>query len=181
MKEISLNILDIAENSVKAGATQVDIRIVEDADRLTVSVRDNGCGMSEETVKQVQNPFYTTRTTRRVGLGLPLLTQAAEQTGGRVTVHSRSAADRPDSHGTDVQSCFVKTHIDCPPLGDTVATLVTLIQGHPDCDLTFSHERPPAATVALDTRLLRRELETVPLNTYEVLQWIDGFLREQYS
>lgn len=179
MKELSLNILDIAENAVKAGATLTEIRVTESGNLLTLSVRDNGCGMDAETVERVTDPFYTTRTTRSVGLGLPLLKLEAEQTGGGITVVSRSERQYAD-HGTEVTAMFHTDHIDCVPLGDVTATVVTLIQGHPQTDFLFVHQRD-GDTVSLDTRELREVLEGVPLDSYEVLQWIEGYLREQYS
>lgn len=180
MKELSLNILDIAENSVKAGATLITVSLTQAGNVLTIEITDDGCGMDAETVRRVTDPFYTTRTTRRVGLGLPLLKLEAEQTGGTLTVTSRTAAQCPDGHGTTVRATFHTDHIDCMPLGDVTATLVTLIQGHPQEELAFSH-RTAAGTVTLDTRQLREVLGDVPLDTYEVLKWIEGYLREQYQ
>ena len=181
MKELSLNILDITENSVKAGATLTHIELTETPDTLTVTITDDGCGMTEETVRRVTDPFYTTRTTRKVGLGLPLLRLAAEMTGGSVSVESRHKDAHPHDHGTRVTAVFHHRHIDCPPLGDIVSTLTTLIQGHPDTDFLFRHTRPDREAVELDTRDLRAVLEGVPLNGFEVLQWIQGFLTEQYE
>ncbi len=180
MKELSLNILDIAENSVKAGATLITVSLTQAGNVLTIEITDDGCGMDAETVRRVTDPFYTTRTTRRVGLGLPLLKLEAEQTGGTLTVTSRTAAQCPDGHGTTVRATFHTDHIDCMPLGDVTATLLTLIQGHPQEELAFSH-RTDAGTVTLDTRQLREVLGDVPLDTYEVLKWIEGYLREQYQ
>lgn len=175
MKELSLNILDIAENSVKAGATLTQLLLDETADTLTITIADDGCGMDEETVRRVTDPFYTTRTTRSVGLGLPLLKLEAEMTGGNMTVESRVG------NGTTVTAVFHPDHIDCPPLGDVIATVTTLIQGHPDTDFYFRHTRQDLPTVELDTRELRQVLEDVPLDSYEVLQWIEGYLREAYE
>ena len=180
MKELSLNILDIAENSVKAKATLTEIRLIEEHDTLTLVIRDDGCGMTEEVVRSVTDPFYTTRTTRKVGLGLPLLKLEAEMTGGTMEVVSKAQAEHPIDHGTVVTARFVTSHIDCPPLGDVVETMVTLIQGHPDTNFLFSH-KTETHDVAMDTRELRAVLEDVPLNSYEVLQWIEAFLREQYQ
>ena len=180
MKELSLNILDIAENSVKAGATLVTVSLTQTGNVLTLEITDDGCGMDAETVRRVTDPFYTTRTTRKVGLGLPLLKLEAEQTGGALTITSRTAAQCPEAHGTTVRATFHTDHIDCMPLGDVTATLVTLIQGHPQQELAFSH-RTDAGTVTLDTRQLRMVLGDVPLDTYEVLKWIEGYLREQYQ
>ena len=181
MKELSLNILDIAENSVKAGATLTEILVEETGDTLTLTIRDDGCGMDEDTVRGVTDPFYTTRTTRPVGMGLPLLKLEAEQTGGTLTVTSRPQATHPTDHGTAVTATLRTDHIDCVPLGDVTASVVTLIQGHPHTDFYLCHTRPGRDPVELDTRVLRQVLEDVPLDTYEVLQWIESSLREQYG
>jgi signal transduction histidine kinase len=180
MKDLSLNLLDIAENSVKAGASLTQLLITEQDGVLTFRVVDDGCGMTEEVLRGVTDPFYTTRTTRKVGLGLPLLRMAAEQTGGTMTVESRHKDAYPDSHGTVVTAVFHTDHIDCPPVGDLVATVTTLIQGHPDTDFYFRHTTD-TVQVELDTRQLRDILGEVSLAEYEVLQCITGFLREQYS
>ena len=180
MKELSLNVLDITENSVKAGATLVEIEISESADTLTITITDDGHGMSAETLRSVTDPFYTTRTTRRVGMGIPLLMLAAQQTGGEVRITSRHADDFPEDHGTRVVARFYKNHIDFTPLGDVTETVVTLIQGHPTVDFLFRHVRD-GGEVALDTRELRAVLEDVPLDNFEVLTWIRENLREQYN
>ena len=178
MKEISLNILDIAENSVKAGATLTEITVNETDDTLTLKISDNGCGMTAETLKAVTNPFYTTRTTRKVGMGLPLLKMEAEQTDGTFGISSRAENEYPESHGTEVMAVFNKKHIDYTPLGDVVSSIVTLIQGPPDTDFLFMHTYGDKS-VTLDTRELRAVLEDVPLNSYEVLDFINNFLREE--
>ena len=180
MKELSLNILDISENSVKAGAALVEITVSEDNDTLSISVKDDGCGMSEETVKSVIDPFYTTRTTRSVGLGIPLLKMAAEQTGGRIEISSTRDDGVCKTHGTVITAYFFKNHLDFTPLGDVISTVTTLIQGHPNVDFLFIHNRV-SGTVMLDTRELREVLLDVPLDSYEVIKWIEGFLEEQYS
>ena len=180
MKDLSLNLLDIAENSVKAEATLTQLLLTQEGDILTFQVVDNGKGMTEEVLKGVTDPFYTTRTTRKVGLGLPLLRMAAEQTGGVMEVESRHFKDHPDDHGTVVTAVFHTDHIDCPPVGDLVATVTTLIQGHPDTDFYFRHTTD-TVQVELDTRDLRAVLGDVSLAEYEVLQWITGFLTDQYN
>lgn len=181
MKELSLNILDIAENSVKAGASLVQILLKETPDTLTLTIADNGCGMTAEVLRGVTDPFYTTRTTRKVGLGIPLLKLAAEQTGGSVRLTSRAAAEDPENHGTEVVAVFHPNHIDFTPMGDIVSTLITLIQGNPQLDFLFLHESE-SGRVELDTRNLREVLGAdVPLNSFEVLQWIEEYLREQYQ
>lgn len=181
MKELSLNILDVAENSVKAGASLIGIELDETGDLLTLRITDNGCGMTPEILAGVTDPFYTTRTTRKVGLGLPLLKLAAEQTGGTMTVTSRHESTHPKDHGTEVTATFHTNHIDCTPMGDVVSSVVTLIQGNPERDFLFRHRRPEG-TVELDTRQIREVLGAdVPLNSFEVLQWITDYLREQYG
>ena len=177
MKEISLNILDITENSVKAGATLTEIYIDEVGNKLTLSIKDDGCGMDEATVRSVIDPFYTTRKTRKVGLGIPLLKLACEQTGGHLSI--TSSTDEKD-HGTTVTAVFFKDHIDFTPLGDVCASIITLIQGHPTVDFLFRH-RTDKGEVELDTRELRAVLEDVPLDTYEVIVWIRDNLKEQYE
>ena len=180
MKDLSLNLLDIAENSVKAGATLTRLLLTQEGDVLTFQVADDGCGMTEEVLKGVVDPFYTTRTTRKVGLGLPLLRMAAEMTGGDMRVESRHRDTHPDDHGTVVTAVFHTDHIDCPPVGDLVATVTTLIQGHPDTDFYFRHAYGDTE-VELDTRELRQVLGEVSLAEFEVLQWISGFLTDQYN
>ena len=180
MKELSLNILDITENSVKAKATLTEIKITEKKNALTITITDNGTGMTREVLSSVTDPFYTTRSTRRVGLGIPLFKDAAEQTGGRLDITSRHIDEFPDSHGTVVSAEFDKGHIDCPPLGDVISTVTTLIQGHPDTDFLYIHNID-GKEVRIDTRELRAVLEDVPLDTFEVLIWIRDNLREQYN
>lgn len=175
MKELSLNILDITENSVKAGATLTEIIVTEKGSELVISIKDNGSGMSEDVVKSVTDPFYTTRTTRKVGLGIPLFKLAAEQTGGRIEIFS----DTGENHGTVISAYFNKNHLDFTPLGDVISSILTLIQGHPEVDFIFIHSFDEK-NVCLDTRELRSVLGDVPLSTYEVLEWIRGYLEEQY-
>ena len=180
MKELSLNILDIAENSIKAKATVVIIEITESADTLHFEISDNGTGMKPDFLAAVADPFTTTRTTRPVGLGIPLLKLAAEQTGGRVEIESRHFEDYPDSHGTKTAALFYKNHIDAAPLGNIVETVVTLIQCNPDIEFIFIH-KTEEKSIKLDTRELREVLGDVPLNNIEVILWIKEFLNEQYS
>ena len=180
MKELSLNILDITENSVKAKATLVEILLTENEDTLTITIKDNGTGMTEEVLRSVTNPFYTTRTTRKVGMGIPLFKFAAEQTGGRLDIESRHCDSFPEGHGTTVSATFCKTHIDFTPLGDIVSTVTTLIQGHPDVDFCFEHSFGKN-TVSLDTRELRAVLDGIPLDSFEILLWIRENLEEQYN
>ena len=180
MKELSLNILDIAENSVKAKATLTEILLDETDNRLTLTIKDNGCGMTAEILANVTDPFCTTRTTRKVGLGLPFLKLQAEQTGGNLKIASKYIEDFPHEHGTTVTATFNKNHIDYTPLGDVVSSIITLIHGHPDTDFLFSHKLC-SKEISLDTRQVREILGDIPLNSFEVIKWIEEYLKEQYS
>ncbi len=180
MKEISLNILDIAKNSVKARASLVTILLEESEDKLTLIIEDDGCGMKEDTLRGVCDPFYTTRTTRKVGLGIPLLKLSCEQTEGSFHIESRDEETYPDSHGTKVTAVFNKKHIDFTPLGDVAGSIVTLIQGDPDMDFLFRHTTP-RGEVALDTRELRAQLGDISLAEFEIITWISEYLKEQYE
>lgn len=182
MKELSLNILDITQNSISAGASHITIALTEEENgHLTLVIADNGCGMTEEVLRRVSDPFYTTRTTRKVGMGISLLTLAAEQTGGTVTITSVHESVDPVGHGTTLTATFDTTSIDFPPLGDMVETLSVIIQGHPEIDYSFRHTTP-AREVRLETAELREVLgEDVSLSEYEVMQWIESYLREQYA
>ena len=180
MKELSLNILDIVENSTKAGATLVEITLDETEQTLTITVKDNGYGMSAETCKAALDPFYTTRTTRSVGMGIPLFKMMAEQTGGSLTLLSKSREEYGADSGTITSALFYKNHIDFTPLGDVVSTMLTLIQGHAETDFLYEH-KSPNFDVVLDTRELKSVLGDVSLANYEVIQWIKEYLNEQYS
>ena len=156
-----------------------EFSIDETKEKLILTITDNGEGMTRELLKTVTDPFCTTRTTRKVGLGLPLLKLEAEMTGGNIEITSCHIQDDPINHGTSVCAVFYKNHIDCVPLGNIIETVTTLIQGHPDTDFLFTH-KTGEKEVSLDTRELRAVLEGVPLNTYEVVVWIKEYLKEQY-
>ena len=178
MDEFSLYVLDITMNSVRAGASVIAVELKEQGEWLTFTVRDNGCGMTQEQLNKLKNPFFTTRKTRKVGLGIPFLTMLARMTGGDVTIRSRHR-DECEHHGTEVVATFGRNHIDFIPLGDMVETVKTLIQGAPEIDFEYRHETE-RGTVELLCRELREVLGEVPLNEVEVLQWIEENLREQY-
>lgn len=180
MKELSLNILDISENSVKANATRIEIALTETAQQLTITITDNGCGMKSDFLAAVTDPFTTTRTTRKVGLGIPLFKLAAEQTGGKLTVTSRHMDEYPDDHGTVIRAVFNKDHIDFTPLGDIISTLTVLIQGSPDIRWIYSH-KTEKGEIGLDTDELKAVLGDVPLNNIDVICWIKEYLKEQYE
>lgn len=129
MKDIAFHLSDLAENGVRAGATQLCIELRLDGRHFVLRVADNGCGMDAQTLRKALDPFYTTRTTRRVGLGLPFLVQNAEQCGGRVEVRSEPG------RGTEVEARFARDHIDCPPAGDLAATFMQLVIGYPEVNI----------------------------------------------
>ncbi|NCB62639.1 MAG: ATP-binding protein [Clostridia bacterium] len=172
MKELSLHILDVAQNSVSAGAKALDLTVAEKGGRLAVVIADNGRGMSPEFLATVTDPFTTTRTTRKVGLGLPLLKLAAEQTGGGLTIESTVGV------GTTVNAAFDAESIDCPPLGDMAATVALLVQGAPeDMELTYTRETEKGV-FRFDTREIREILGPVPLSEPEVAQWMKEYIAE---
>lgn len=182
MKELSLNILDIAKNSVRAGAKNIGIFLNEDKNGiLTLKITDDGCGMSEETVKAVSDPFYTSRQTRKVGLGIPFLTLAANQAGGDVEIRSRTKQDFPESHGTEVTATFDTKNIDFTPLGNVIESVLTLIQGNPEINYVFEHETP-SFTVKFSTEEIREALgNDIPLSEPEIVCWMREYLEEQYN
>ncbi len=181
MEEFSLYALDITMNSVRAGADRIGISLTEEGDTLTFRVTDNGCGMSEETVKKLSDPFFTTRKTRGVGLGVPFLKMLAEQTGGSLTIESREESEHPEDHGTVLTATFGLHHIDFIPLGDMTETVVSLIQGNPEIDFTYDHITP-RGTVHLSCAELKAILgDDISLASFEVLEWIRGYLKEGYA
>ncbi|MBQ8005453.1 MAG: sensor histidine kinase [Clostridia bacterium] len=179
MDELSLYVLDITMNSVRAGATDICVELLEDADWLTFTVRDNGCGMTKEQLARLENPFFTTRKTRKVGLGIPFLKMLAEMTGGNVKISSVHESESAD-HGTVTVARFGKNHIDFIPLGDMVETVKTLIQGSPYINFTYIH-KTEKGEVMLSCEEMRAVLGDIPLNDPEILSWIGENLREQYE
>ncbi|MEW6262806.1 MAG: ATP-binding protein [Thermodesulfobacteriota bacterium] len=169
MLELSLHILDVVENSLAAGADLVEIGLIKDeaGDRLGLSVTDNGSGMPADILERVADPFYTTRVTRRVGLGLPLLKQAAEACAGSFSIES--AAGR----GTSLTAEFRLTHLDRAPLGDMTGTLLTLIVGRAEVDFIY-RQRTGQEEFVLDTREIKAALDGAPMSDPEVI----NFLRE---
>ena len=174
MKELSLHLLDVAQNSVTAGARHINLSLEEDTRHACrMAITDDGKGMSAEFLAAVTDPFTTTRTTRKVGLGLPLLRMTAEQTGGGVEIESEVGV------GTTVTARFQADHIDCPPMGDLAATVALLIQGAPDVEWTW-RRATPCGSYLLETRQLREVLgPDVPLSEPSVALWIKEYLEEQ--
>ncbi len=176
MKELSLHILDIAKNSVKAKARLIEISINEDEQKnlLTIEIKDNGCGMSKEFLKTVKDPFSTTRTTRKVGMGIPLFEAACMQCGGNLDITSEEGV------GTVVEASFMLDHIDRAPIGDMAGTVKTLISGSPDTDFVYRHTKN-GKTFTLDTREMREVLGGVSPDVPEVLKWIGEYINEGLS
>ena len=173
MQELSLNILDIAQNSVRAKASLVTITMEEDTveKALRLSVADNGCGMTEEQVAHAMDPFFTTRTTRKVGLGISFFKLTAEATGGSFSIDSTLGA------GTTTTAFYHTGHIDMMPVGDMVSTMVTLISMNPEMDFVYRHTLDGRQFV-LDTREIKEVLEDVPIDAPEVVQFIRDTLTE---
>ncbi|MBQ1473671.1 MAG: sensor histidine kinase [Ruminococcus sp.] len=173
MRELSLNVMDVAQNSVRAEATLVRISVTESDkdDRLTIEIADDGCGMTQEQVQQVIDPFFTTRTTRKVGLGVPLFKLSAEQTGGSFDIQSEKGV------GTTTTASYVKSHVDMTPLGDINSTVKILIQCNPQIDFVYTCTTDNGS-FTLDTRELREVLGDVSLDTPDVLLWIGDYLEE---
>jgi sensor histidine kinase regulating citrate/malate metabolism len=173
MRELSLNILDVAQNSITAGASLITIEVSENTvdKTLLIGIYDNGKGMSEEQVKSVVDPFFTTRTTRKVGMGIPLFKMAAEQTGGRLEIKSELGI------GTEVCAYFKTDNVDFTPLGDMASTVQMLITMNTDRDFVYKHTVNEKKFVA-DTREIKEILGDVPLDAYDVSQWLLEFIKE---
>ncbi|MDE3089498.1 MAG: ATP-binding protein [Chloroflexota bacterium] len=173
LRELALHILDLVENSIAAGATRVTIEVIEDAraDRLTIRVADNGRGMDADLAARVADPFVTTRATRRVGLGLPFLKQAAELCNGALTI------DSAQGDGTTVTATFQNSHIDRMPMGDLPGTILTLVVGNPQVDFVYRHV-VDGKTYEFDTRPIKQELGAVALSEPEVIAYLKEALQE---
>lgn len=173
MEDISLHILDIAENSVRADAKKIEITITRDEknDLLRVEVIDDGRGMDSRTLARIRDPFFTTKR-KKTGLGIPLLSQTAEQSGGKVTV------DSSPGKGTKVVATFGWSHVDRPAIGNMTETLMTLIMGHPELEVVFT-ERNGDRVFRFDTREIKDELEDVPISTPEALSAVRDLLQEE--
>jgi hypothetical protein len=172
MRELSLHILDAVENSLEAGATVVELAIEEDlaADWLTITIRDNGRGMSEEQLARIFDPFFTTRSTRHVGLGIPLFKTATERCDGDLTIASQLG------QGATLLATFQHSHIDRAPLGDITVTLLAVILSG-SCDLHYAH-RVDGREFAFSTEDVRAELGDIPLTHPAVRKWLQDFIDE---
>ena len=172
MRELSLHILDIAENGITAGADWIKILVEENRsmDLLTMTIKDNGQGMPAEKIEKLSDPFVTSRTTRRVGLGLSLLAAAAERCEGRLTVETEPGA------GTEVRVTFRHSHIDRAPVGDMAATITTLIMGNPQVDFVYTHIINDEE-FTLDTRELKAEMGNHSLTNPVVIHHLTASIR----
>ncbi len=174
MRDLSLHLLDIIQNSVKAGASRIEVRIDADQahDRLTVEINDNGCGMDAEFLARVTDPFVTTRTTRSIGLGIPLFRESATITGGSFAIRSTPGV------GTAVTAEYVLSSIDRLPLGDLADTFTGLILSDPSQDYSLTLSAGSNSFV-LELDEVRQQLIDVPLNDPTVLEWLGDLIREQ--
>ncbi len=173
MEELALHILDLVTNSIEAGCTRVIIGVDEDihSDSLTITVEDNGRGMDRDLLTRVTDPFATTRTTRRVGLGIPLLAEAAGICDGGVTIDSRKG------RGTRVIARFRYSHIDRMPLGDMPATLTAILGGNPGLRVIYEHS-VNERRFTLDSEEIQSKLGDVPVSDPMVLTWLRGYLKQ---
>ncbi|MBR1969200.1 MAG: ATP-binding protein [Clostridia bacterium] len=176
MQEISLHILDIAQNSIRAGAKLIEITVTENLkeDVFSFTVKDDGCGMDEELLKKVTDPFVTTRTTRRVGLGIPLLIAGAEATGGNVKIKSKVGV------GTEICATYSHSHIDRQPLGDIASCMMSVISMNPDIDFIYTHFYEQKS-FTLETRELKAVLGDVKLSEPSVALWVKEYVNENLT
>ena len=173
MRELSLNVLDIAQNSVAADSSLVTVEAIEKTatHELTLCVADNGKGMTKEQLEAVRDPFFTTRTTRKVGLGVPLFKMAAEMTGGGLTIESELGK------GTTVTAVFKTDHVDFTPLGDMTSTIVALITMNTHIDFVY-HFKKDKYEFSLDTRKLKEILGDVSLSEPSIALWLTEYINE---
>ena len=176
MRELSLNILDIAQNSISAGASLTEIVVNENTKdkTLLIGIYDNGCGMTEEQVKSVIDPFFTTRTTRKVGMGIPLFKMSCEQTGGKFTIESEKGV------GTKINALYKTDSIDFTPLGDIASTIVTIVSMNDDKDFLFRRILDDKEFI-FSTVEIKKVLDGVSLSEPSVMNWIEEYLNEQYN
>jgi hypothetical protein len=173
MRELSMHILDIAQNSIVANASFIQITIDEDlkADTLTITIEDDGKGMNQEELAMVTNPFFTSRTTRRVGLGIPMFKASAEACDGAFEIKSSKGI------GTHVKAEFKHSHIDRVPLGNMVDTMVVLITSDVNIDFLYTH-RINSNVYILNTKDIKEVLGEVQINNMDVIDWIKGNMIE---
>ncbi len=174
MRDLSLHILDLAQNSVRANATVVALSLtLDEKGLLTLVIADDGCGMDAELLSRVQSPFATTRTTRKVGLGIPMMMENCRLTGGDVTLESQVGK------GTTLTATLDTHSIDCLPLGDLASTVATIIMGSPDSPEFALHCKSPAGEMRFSTEDIRPVLQGVSLAEPSVVRWIQESLQEE--
>lgn len=173
MRELSLNVLDIAQNSIKAEASVVEIEVCESTEKkeLLIGIYDNGKGMTKEQVQAVTDPFFTTRTTRKVGLGIPFFKMSAEMTGGNFGIESEVGI------GTKVRALYKTDHVDFTPLGDMCSTVVILITMNLHIDFVYKRSIDEKQ-FTVDTRQLKEILGDVPLNEPSIVSWLTDYIKE---
>lgn len=173
MREISLHILDIVQNSIAAGASRIEVNVSADTkqDLLSISIKDNGSGMSPEMVEAVRSPFCTTRTTRKVGLGIPMFTASAQMCEGDVSLDSTPGA------GTVLDATFKLSHIDRVPFGDITSTMISLIVANPELSIRYD-QNVDGKSFHLDMDDVRRELDDVSIQEAPVISWLRDYLNE---
>lgn len=171
-----MHIMDILQNSTRAGAKDVTLEVIENQEEDTLTLRfiDNGCGMDAEMVQKVVNPFFTTRTTRKVGLGLPLLKQNTEQTGGSLDIQSEKG------RGTTVTAVFGLSHLDRPPMGDLAGTVVLTASAYPDIHFTF-HYKNARTEYVFDTDEVNEALDGMSIQNPEIVQYLIEMVRENIA
>lgn len=173
MPDIAMHLLDIVFNSIRAKAKNIMIYLLdsEAKDQIICRVEDDGSGMDETTVKNVQSPFFTTRTTRDVGLGVPLFKEGALQTGGSFKLESALGK------GTLIEAVYTRSHLDCPALGDLAETFATLIQADASIeyiiDVVYDNK-----TFHLDTKEIKEILDGVPIDEPDIILWLKAYIKE---
>lgn len=176
MEDLSLHILDIAENSINAGAKNIEIVITDSLsnDLLTIEIKDDGKGIDAEAQQKVMDPFYTTRTTRKVGLGLALLEEAAKDADGQLKLESELGK------GTKVYAEFRLSHIDRKPIGNIVDTIVTIIAGNPELNLKFIYKQDDNKFV-FDTTEIKNRIGDLKIDSIEIIKFIHQYLSENVN
>jgi anti-sigma regulatory factor (Ser/Thr protein kinase) len=176
LEDLSLHILDIVENAIAAKAKKIDISIMEEPeeDRLVIEIKDDGTGMDQELSQKAIDPFFTTRTSRRVGLGLSLMAQATQQAGGMLRIESELGK------GTKVTATFQYHHIDRKPLGSMMETMAMLLVGNPELDISYTHQKKGKSYI-LNSQVLKERFKNRSLIGPEVIQWLKKHLKEGLS
>jgi len=173
LEDLSLHILDIVENAIAAKARRIEVSVLEEPgeDRLTIEIKDDGFGMDEEIRQKAMDPFFTTRTSRKVGLGLSFLAQAAQEAGGKLEIESRPG------DGTKVKATFQYGHIDRKPLGSMTETIVMLILGNPDVDFHYTHVKGERSYI-LKSEWMREKFHDQASVSPDAIQWLKKHLQE---